>query len=440
MSRERLKRILALALPVIGGMVSQNVLNLVDTAMVGTLGDAALASVGIASFTVFMSQALILGVGTGVQAMAARRKGEGRMERTAQPLNTGLVLVLLLAPVFTLALYLVAPHLFPLLASDPHVAELGAPYYQVRVLAILFVGMNFAFRGYWNAIDMSRVYMFTLVAMHALNIVLNYILIFGKFGAPALGVYGAGLATTLSLSVGTVIYFVLGFRLARANGFLSLGPDRDSLKTLTRLSLPNGIQQFFFAAGFVAMYWIIGRVGTAELAAANVMINIMLVAILPGIGLGIAAATLVGQALGRGEPLDARQWGWDVTRVGVIGMAVLGLPMWLAPEGVLSLFIHEPATVELARLPMRITGVLIAFEAVGLILMNALLGAGDSKRVMLISIGFQWILFLPLAWLAGPSLGFGLLGIWILQGVYRLGMAATFTRLWQHGRWARIRV
>ena len=98
MEKLRLQRILALSLPIIGGMVSQNLLNVVDTAMVGFLGDAALAAVGLGGFVVFASQALILGISTGVQTIAARKKGEGRPERSARILNSALVLVLLIAP------------------------------------------------------------------------------------------------------------------------------------------------------------------------------------------------------------------------------------------------------------------------------------------------------------------------------------------------------
>ncbi|MDH3946896.1 MAG: MATE family efflux transporter, partial [Chromatiales bacterium] len=117
----RLRRILTLGLPIIGGMVSQNVLNLVDTAMVGTLGDAALAAVGIGGFTLFMCQALILGISTGVQATASRRKGEGNEDRAATVLNTALVLVLLIGPLFSLILSFAIPRVFPLINDDPAV-------------------------------------------------------------------------------------------------------------------------------------------------------------------------------------------------------------------------------------------------------------------------------------------------------------------------------
>src|SRR5210317_215610 len=139
----RFRRILTLALPIIGGMVSQNVLNLVDTAMVGRLGDAALGAVGLGGFAVFMCMALVLGVSTGVQATAARRKGEGLTGEMAHSLNAGLIIVWIVAPVLSLVLVLAAPSLYHILNDDPGVMALGIPYLQVRLLSIVFVATNF---------------------------------------------------------------------------------------------------------------------------------------------------------------------------------------------------------------------------------------------------------------------------------------------------------
>lgn len=421
-------------------MVSQNLLNIVDTAMVGFLGDPALAAVGLGGFVVFMCQALILGISTGVQSSAARRKGEGKTDRAAAILNTALLLVLVVAPFFSIVLIQLAAPVFPFLNADPAVIERGVPYLEWRLGAIVFVGMNFAFRGYWNALDMSRLYMTTLIIMHACNIVLNYVFIFGKFGFTAYGVTGAGMASAISMGIGTAIYFFLGFRHIKNGFFLRCFATRPETGSLIRISLPAGLQQLFFAAGLVAMFWIIGRIGTPELAAANVLITVLLFAILPGLALGIACTTLVGQALGARNPDDAYQWAWDVCKVTVILLTILGMPMWLVPDLVSSIFIHEPTTRELARWPMRIMGLTMPLEAIGFAFMHGLLGAGDAKRVMLVSIGTQWLIFLPLAFIVGPVLGYGLLGVWLLQGGSRGIQAFLFTQMWRGRKWQHINV
>ncbi len=427
-------------MPIIGGMLSQNLLNIVDTAMVGFLGDAALAAVGLGGFVVFMCQALILGISTGVQSSAARRKGEGRPDRAAAILNAALGVVLVVAPLFSLVLIQLAEPAYPYLNSDPEVISRGVPYIEWRLAAIVFVGMNFAFRGYWNALDLSRLYMTTLIFMHATNIVLNYVLIFGKFGAPAFGVTGAGMASAISMAVGTLVYFYLGVKHVRKDGFLACMATRQETAALIRVSIPAGLQQLFFAAGLVTMFWIIGRIGTPELAAANVLVTVLLFAILPGLGLGLACATLVGQALGKRDPDDAYQWAFDVSKVTIVLLTVLGVPMWLVPDLVSSIFIHEDSTRELARWPMRIMGLTMPIEAISFAFMHGMLGAGDARRVMMISVGTQWLLFLPFAFVIGPILGFGLLGVWLWQGVTRTLQSWLFFTMWRGRKWQRIEV
>ncbi len=443
LDRQRLNRILTLALPIMGGMVSQNILNLVDTAMVSRLDDsnAALAAVGYGGFMLFFAQSAILGLSTGVQATASRRKGQGRLTETAYFLNAALIIVLCTAPLLSALLIGIAPHVYPFVNEDPAVLELGIPYLQIRALGIVFVAMNFSFRGYWNAVDLTRLYMTTLVSMHVLNIVLNYILIFGNFGAPALGVRGAAIASVAAFGFGTTVYVLFGLRYAREHGFMRALPVREDVRRLVQLSVPAGIQQTFFSAGFLTMFWIIGRIGTAEVAGANVLMNVMLVALLPGMGMGLAAATLVGQALGRGEPEDAARWAWDVVKVAVIGMGVLGLPMVIAPAAVIgAIYELEPETLALTLWPLRLVGLSMVAEAVGVVLQNALLGAGDSRRVMLVAVSAQWLLFLPLAWLAGPVLGGSLTVIWLLQVGYRTLVAATFAGFWMRRKWVHIQI
>lgn len=438
--RARTRRILALSLPIIGGMTSQNLLNLIDTAMVGALGAPALAGVGMGSFLSFMSVAVVIGLATAVQATAARRYGEGRLDETAVPLNGGLLLALVLGVPITLALFAAAPALFALLNPDPAVVAAGAPYFQARLVAVAAVGMNFAFRGYWNAVDRPRLYLYTLLIMHAANVAISYVLIFGKLGAPALGTLGAGIGTAASTFLGTGIYFYLARREAGVAGFLHRWPAPAQLLRQLRLGLPSSAQQLLFAAGLTALFWILAQVGTAEMAVANVLIAITLVAVLPAIGLGLAATTLVGQALGRTQVEDAHRWGWDVVRVGTLILVLLGLPMLLLPDLILSGFLHEPALRELGRLPLRVVGAGIAIDGVGLILMHALLGAGATGAVMVVALGMQWALFLPLAWLMGTRWGLGLLAIWLAFMGYRAIQTVIFAALWQRRGWSRIEV
>ena len=432
---------MALSLPIIGGMVSQNVLNLVDTLMVGRLGPKALAAVGFGGFANFMATAFITGMSSGVQAMASRRKGEGKDGETAVPLNGGLLVVSLISVPLSLLLIALAPEIFALLSTDSEVVATGAPYLRARLIAVIAVGANFAFRGYWNGVNLSRLYLRTLLVMHVCNVVLNFLLIFGMFGFPELGATGAGLGTAISTFVGTGYYFYLGRRYAKGAGFLRGMPSMDTIRTMLRIALPSGLQTFLFAAGLTVLFMIIDRVGTDEVAAANVLINVSLVAFLPGLGLGLAAASLVGQALGRGDVDDAARWGWDVVRIGALIMTVIGLPMAIAPELILSAFFpDDPQVLELAVTPLRLVGLTIGAEAVTMVLLNAIVGAGATISALLVAVGLQWGLFLPAAYVIGPVWEGTLLQIWLANIGYRMLMGLILAALWASRRWAKVKL
>ncbi len=440
LTREQRRRIFGLALPIIGAMGSQNVINLVDTAMVGSLGDKALAAVGVSSFVSFVAVSFVMGMSSGVQAMCARWRGAGRDDEVAVPLNGGLLMAVAITLPLSAAVITVVPSLLSMLSPEPEVVALGSAYLRLRVLGMTAVGMNFAFRGYWNAVDMSRLYMVTLLGMHASNIFLNWVLIYGHLGAPALGLSGAGLANAISTYLGSALYFALAWKHGRGAGFLQRLPSREAMRTMLAMSLPAGLQQFLFAAGMMALFGILSRVGTAEVAAANVLFNIMLVTILPSIGFGLAAATLVGQALGARERREASRWAWRVSLVAVVVVVLISLPGLVAPDLILKPFLRDAGTRALAVWPLRIAAVFAPFESLAAVLMSAHLGAGSARRVLLISVISQWGLFLPLAWLVGPVLGLGLVAIWLLQGVCRMLTVVVFAWSWRQGRWAEVAV
>jgi len=440
LDKQRSKAILALSLPIIGGMMSQNILNLVDTAMVGRLGAPALAAVGLGGFLNYMCVAFLLGLSAGVQAMVSRRMGENKQSEAAYPLNAALILILIAAIPMTVLLYFLSPHLIQWFNPDPLVIEQGTPYLQARFLGLISLALHYSFRGYWSAINMTKVYLKALLFAHASNIIISYVLIFGKLGMPALGTYGAGLGTSISITLAVLYYFYCASKHTRGYGFLAKLPTKATVNQMIKTSVPSSIQQFFFAAGFAALYWIIGQVGTAELAGANVIINLMLVGMLPAMGFGLGGATLVGRSLGQNNINAAQQWGWDTVKLACITATMLMLPVMLFPDFILRLFLTDQSVINLTRLPLQLAAVSLSLECIGLVLFNTINGAGDTTSTMKISFALQWILFLPMAWLVGPYLGMGLTAIWIGQIIYRLVFTWAMIHMWQARKWSTIEV
>jgi putative MATE family efflux protein len=386
-----------------------------------------------------MFAAFFIGMATGVQTLVARNMGEGNPEKAAYPLNGGLLLNLLLAVPTTIFLIYISDGVMGLLLDDPIVAEKSSDYLMARLGGILALGCNFAFRGFWTSVGRPGFYLRTLLMMHAINILLNYLLIFGHWGFPRLETFGAGLGTTLSLFCGTLYYLWLAKKHASGLGFAQGLPSKRGFRSLIKISVPSALQQIFFAAGFTALFWIIGKLGTAELAGANAIITMTLVVILPCIAFGISANTLVSKAIGEGNMDDAYRWGWDVSKLAFSFVLLLGLPMIFFPDALLGLFLHDAESLNVSRFPLQLVGFGIAFDAISLVLMSALQGAGASKQTMIVGVVMQWGLFLPVAYLLGPVYAVGLTAIWIAQMVYRTIQMLWFVFLWKQKHWQQLK-
>ena len=442
MTSSRLRRIFTLALPITAGMLSQNIVNLVDIAFVKSLGDAALAAAGLGGFAAFTVMAFVIGLSTAVQTMVSRRFGETDSEAEAlPPLRSGLLLALASGSVLTFVAYHLVPIVYPWLNQDPLVQEVGAEYLQLRLLATPFVGVNFAFRGFWNGIGRAKTYMLTLVIINVLNALFNYLLIFGAFGFPKLGLAGAGWGSTLAIFGGMLVYFAIALHRYGMAFLTKAWPRQAIYRGLLRLTLPAGLQQLFFAGGFLYFHIVVGWIGTEPLAACNILINILLFAILPAMGFGMAASTLVGQALGRGDAQDAQMWGWQVAALcSVCVLLLVSVPMVFFAETLLKPFAPSAQTLQLAVKPLLLTGLYMPLDVFGFVIMYALLGAGDVKRVLFISTGLQWGLFLVLATIGVSLFDVGLMHVWLLQASYRLTQTLLFAHMWHRGRWKLIQV
>jgi putative MATE family efflux protein len=419
------------------GMLSQSVLNLVDAAMVGHLGSEALAGVGIGSYAAFLTVSLVMGLSAAVQTLVARRMGAKQQDLAGKPLMAGLILGSLIALPLTVLFLVFSPHLMSLFSSDQQVLEIAQPYFEWRTFAVIAVAFNFCFRGYWAGIGETKAYLKVLLWMHIANVVFSYMLIFGipALSIPAFGAVGSGMGTCFALFLGTLIYLILTLKKAGHHGFSLHIPSKAMMKSLSQLALPNSLQQGFFSLGVSILFMIIGLVGSDQQAIGHILINLALLLILPCVGLGIASTSLVSHSLGANKPEDAYQWGWEVVRIATFLMLMLGLPISFFADSILRIFTQDEALIALGTTPLQITGISIIFEVTAMVLIQALLGAGASKKVLGINFLMQWCLLLPLAYLVGPILGYGLLGIWCIQSMQRISSSVLYAALWRKRTW-----
>lgn len=434
LSASRHGKVIRLALPIMLGMLSQSMLNLIDAALVGHLGEVALAGVGVGGYAMFMLSAVVFGLSSSVQAQTAHRVGSSHGCLT-QPLQSGLVIGLAVALPLSLWAWWQAPLLVGLINQADAVQDVAVNYFRWRVLSLVAIALTLCFRGYWNGRQQTYFYLRIIVAVHLLNVVTSAGLIYGLAGLPEMGPSGAGVGTTLSLFVGLLVWGCVSLNRASMQHFLTRLPGFASLRTTLTLSAPHSIQQLLFAAGYAVLFWLLSQLGTASVAVGHVLINLSLLLILPGVGVGVAVMSLVGEALGRDAQQEAHRWGLDALRVAWLLLLILALPMLIAPEHVLGIFFSSRDLIALGTLPLQLTGVMIVLDAAALVLAQALMGAGAQRTVMLLTLGTQWLLFLPLAWWVGVGLEHGLLGIWLMQLFYRLINSLGFLWVWQRRRW-----
>ncbi len=433
------RSIAVLSAPIVGGMLSQILQNLVDTAMVGRLDAASLAAVGMGATATWLSVSLLLGIGSATQALVARRIGEERPADAGQVLDNSLLLGGAAGLVAALAIYMLAPGIFSLLSDDTQVAEIGTGYLQMRTIGFPFVVLNFAFRGFYHGIGDTRTYLKAIALTNLLNVVLDLLLIFGLLGFPRMEARGAGLATSLGLMGGTLYYVLRAAPVTRLRvrfGALRFAQvTRETCAGIVAIMVPNGLQSMGNAMGILAFYWMMGRISTMAVAVTNLMVNISSVFYLPALGMGLAAATLVGQAMGRGEPDDAEAWGWETVRLAVYGFTIAGIVMAVVPGPVLRLFTDDQAVISEGMLALRVTAAGQFAVAASMVLSNVLISAGQARFVAVATLVCTYLITLPMTYVFCVMMGGGVALGWLLNGLGRLLTAGAMVVNFRSGKW-----
>ncbi len=426
-----------LAIPMMLEMSMEAVFAVVDIAFVSRLGTDAVAAVGITEALVMLLYAVAIGLGMGVTAMVSRRIGEKRPDAAAVVTGQAIWVGLALSLCIGLAGAVYAPDLLVMMGASESVIVTGGSYTSILLggsgsILFLFL-LNAAFRGAGDAPVALR----ALALANALNIVLDPCLIFGLGPFPELGVKGAAIATTIGRGTG-VMY--LAWYLFSGKGRLRfhwrhLELNTGIIRQILSISL-GGIGQFLIAtASWVAIMRIVALYGSAPIAAYTIALRLVEFAILPAWGLGNAAATLVGQNLGAGKADRAEQSVWTAARYNAWFLTVLGILLLIFAPQIVGLFADDPEILRYGTNCLRIMGVGYPMYAVGMIIIQALNGAGDTRTPSLMNFVCFWIIQIPLAyWLAtvgnmGPN------GVFLSIVISESLLTVLAVILFRQGRW-----
>ncbi|UCF04645.1 MAG: MATE family efflux transporter [bacterium] len=436
------REIIHLAYPVIVGMISHTVLNLVDTAMVGRLGDVALGAVGLGSFFVMVTVLIFGSLGVGTQAITARRLGENRTEEFVRIAFNAFLLSCIVGIVVSLAGYGSSTWIFHRLSDRPEIVEKGIPYLRIRFLGIFSLIIIFTLRGYAFGMARVRIDMIVSLIVNLLNIVLNYFLIFGHWIFPRLEVSGAALASVISTVVGLVIYLLsIRYRIIERLPHDDHGYrlSRELVGRIARISAPRAIQSFSIL-GFIVFLSLIGKIGVGELAISNIIFKAFNFSFMIGLAIGAASATLVGRSLGQGNGELAARYGWHSVGLGTLGMGCIGILFMLFPRQIMGVFTHVPDTIEKGVLPFRLLGAFQFIDGAGIVLSRTLQGAGSTLYVMISEMVAVWCVLIPFSYITVMVMHGGIVLAWWALFLYIIVFSAAMLWKFHEGGWKKIKI
>ncbi len=439
------KRVFRLGAWVILAMLTQFFVNYFDTLMVGRLepelATASQAALGLGMPVFWAVGGFFAAIGAGTQAITGRRFAEGKPVETGQVLFNSLCVGLLAGAFGGIFGWFATPIAVEALASaSPLQAALGAEYTQIRMIGVLGMVVTFSYKAFFDGIGRTYVHLWAALAMNVFNIGLNYLFIFGfdPLGIPRMELAGAGYASVISTYLGLAImaYVSASGDFKRFEIYRHRKVDTVVMRNIIRLLVPSGTATVILMAGFALFMYFVGQIdaasgGTANTytAATKAIMDTSALCFMPAIAFGTATATCVSQSLGAGKPNLAARYGWESARLGIYAMLVIGAVFMVIPEQIISVLApNDPAVPKAAAASMRMVTLALPLMSVGLILAQALYGAGANVFVAVAEGILHFGVLVPLTWLLGPKLGFGMEGVWFSASLYvsLLGVVMAF--------------
>lgn len=406
---------LALALPVVIAELGWVSMQIVDTLIVGRLGADAIGAVGLASSLFIAAAVFAMGLLLGLDPLVAQSFGAGRIDECHHWLIAGVWLALLASMPIMAAVYGINASL-SLWGLPAGVLALAQPYLHVLNPSIPPLLLYVAFRRYLQAMNIVRPVTLTLVAANVVNATANWILIFGHFGAPVLGVRGSAFATlSARILMAAILFAVILYHERRMSPRLWSTPmalDMLRVRRLFELGLPAAGQMVLEVGVFATASALAARVSANALAAHQIALNMAALTFMVPYGLSSAAAVRVGQAIGRRDPVGAIHAGWTAIAIGVAFMATAATVFLAMPGTLMRAFTADAAVIATGIALLFVAAVFQLFDGVQGVTTGALRGLGDTRTAMLWNLGAHWAVGLPLGYLLCFRLGYGVVGLW----------------------------
>ena len=414
-----------LAAPVIMGMLGHTFVGLVDNIMVGQLGAAELAAVSLGNSFFFVAMSLGIGFSTAITPLIAEADSEQNFARGKSALKHGFVLCTLLALVL-FALTLLAKPLMYVMDQPQEVVVLALPYLDMVALSLIPLIIFQALKQYSDGMSLTKYPMYATIIANIINIFFNYVLIFGVWGFPKMGVVGAGLGTLISRFIMLFLMWYFLKRLEKTKAYLSglklFILEHSMMKKIIGLGLPSALQMFFEVGIFTAAIWLSGTLGKNAQAANQIALNLSSMTFMIATGLSVTAMIRVGNQKGLKRPVELRRIAKSIFIMGLV-LATFFAVIFLVFHQTLPTFyldlndmehlMDNQNVVQIAANLLIIAALFQISDSTQVVFLGALRGLQDVKIPTLITFVAYWIVGFPISYYLGASARYGSIGIWI---------------------------
>lgn len=430
------KAIFLLAIPMILEMCMESVFAVVDIFFVGKLGSIATASVGLTESVLAIVYSIAFGMSMGATALVARRVGEKNYEGGARAGAQAILLAVVLAILISLVGILFPKDVLRLMGATNEIVEGGYLFTRIMLTGNIVILLLFLLNGIFRGAGNAAIAMRSLWLANICNIILCPLLIH------FFGLIGAAIATTTGRSIG-VCYQL--WHLLKGKGIIKIHlhhflPDKKLMKNILNVASTATLQFLIGSASWIAMARIITDFGSDAVAGYTIAIRWIVFFILPAFGLSNAAATLVGQNLGAGQPERAEKSVWKTAKYNAIFMACVSALFLFCAEFLVKIITTEPAVVNVAVLALRIVSLGYIFYGIGMVMMNAFNGAGDSRTPTWVNLFWFWVFQIPIAYFVAVVLNWGPKGVFICIVVTETCITITSMILFKRGKWKVVKV
>lgn len=409
------RRVLNLATPIIGENLLQTAVGAVDTFMVARLGAYAVAGVGTGFEIVFFIISILSAIDIGATVLVSQAIGAGEQRRANHLARQAIVWGIILAIPVSIGMYFASPHIIFLFGTAPDVAHAATTYMQIIAATSLALLLSFVCGAVLRGAGDSRTPLAAAVLANIGNVVVAYVLIFGNFGFPALGVAGSAIGAATGRALGAAFMLVamtFGHRAISLRGSWGWRPRITTARQIFTLGIPASLEQMLSSGAFMVLISVVALIGTPALAAQQIAFTALSTAFLPGFAFSIAATALVGQSIGARIPADARL-AWSISlRWAMVWLGVGGVVVFLLPHQIMSVFTSDTEVIDAGVSALRALSLSLPFWAVWFVSSGSLRGSGDTRTPLIVGASTMWLAVL-LAWIGVSKFDGGLGWVWL---------------------------